>query len=138
MTPIYSSFWSRVGASIIDSIILVAPTQPILLLVYGKEYWSSDAIIHGPIDFVLTWILPAIYYITLWHLFQATLGKKALKQKVVDAETLQPASLGQLIGRYLGYIPSVLCLGLGLIWVAFDKKKQGWHDKLAGTLVIEK
>jgi len=25
---------------------------------------------------------------------------------------------------------------LGLVWVAFDRRKQGWHDKLAGTVVI--
>ena len=138
MNPAYSGFWARVGAALIDTIILAIPTQPLLLMAYGTEYWTSDKFIHGPVDFLLSWILPAVYLVGMWHVYQATLGKKALKQIIVDSETLKPATLGQLIGRYLGYIPSVLCFGLGILWVAFDKKKQGWHDKLAGTVVIEK
>ena len=47
-----------------------------------------------------------------------------------------PPSTGQLIGRYLGYYVSMIPLCLGLIWVAFDARKQGWHDKLAGTVVV--
>jgi uncharacterized RDD family membrane protein YckC len=42
------------------------------------------------------------------------------------------------VGRYFAYFLSTIPLGLGLIWVAFDKRKQGWHDKLAGTVVIKK
>ena len=138
MNTKYSSFWSRVGATIVDIIVLAVPTQPLLWLAYGKGYYTSAELIQGPLDFVLTWILPAIYYIGMWVMFQATLGKKALGQIIVDSDTLEPASIGQLIGRYLAYIPYVLCFGLGLIWVALDKRNQGWHDKLAGTLVIEK
>ena len=43
---------------------------------------------------------------------------------------------GQLIGRYLGYYVSILPMMLGIIGVGFDARKQGWHDKLAGTVVI--
>ena len=45
-------------------------------------------------------------------------------------------SVGQSIGRYLAYFLSTLPFGLGLLWVAWDPKKQGWHDKLAGTVVV--
>jgi len=45
-------------------------------------------------------------------------------------------SLGQAIGRYFAYIPAMLAFCLGLIRVGIDKRKQGWHDKLAGTAVI--
>jgi uncharacterized RDD family membrane protein YckC len=41
-----------------------------------------------------------------------------------------------LIGRYLGYYDSTIPFLLGLMWVGIDKRKQGWHDKLAGTVVI--
>ncbi len=56
--------------------------------------------------------------------------------RVVDAKSFGKPSTGQLIGRYLGYYLSILGLGLGFFWIMWDKRKQGWHDKLAGTLVI--
>jgi uncharacterized RDD family membrane protein YckC len=55
---------------------------------------------------------------------------------VVDAATGNPLTTGQAIGRYFGYFVSAIPFGLGLIWVAFDSKKQGWHDKMAGTVVV--
>jgi uncharacterized RDD family membrane protein YckC len=58
------------------------------------------------------------------------------KARIVDAESGGPLTTGQSIGRYLGYYVSLLGLGLGFVWVAFDARKQGWHDKLAGTVVI--
>jgi uncharacterized RDD family membrane protein YckC len=59
-----------------------------------------------------------------------------MKLKIIDAHSGGPASTGQLIGRYLGYYVATIPLALGLVWVAFDERKQGWHDKLAGTLVV--
>ena len=59
------------------------------------------------------------------------------KLSIVDAKTGQKASNRQLIGRYLAYCISIIPLGLGLIWVGIDQRKQGWHDKLSGTLVIK-
>jgi len=37
----------------------------------------------------------------------------------------------------VGYLISALIFYLGFIWIAFDRKKQGWHDKIAGTCVIK-
>ncbi len=59
-----------------------------------------------------------------------------LSLRVVDATTGNTLSVGQSLGRYLGYYVSTIPLLIGLIWVAFDSKKQGWHDKLAGTVVV--
>jgi uncharacterized RDD family membrane protein YckC len=60
----------------------------------------------------------------------------ALRLRVVDARTGQAITTGKAIGRYLGYYVSALPLLLGFIWVGIDKRKQGFHDKLAGTVVI--
>jgi len=65
-----------------------------------------------------------------------TPGKIAIGARIVDARTGAKPSTGQLIGRYFGYYVSTIPLFLGLIWVAFDSRKQGWHDKLAGTVVV--
>ena len=58
------------------------------------------------------------------------------KSVIVDVNTLSAPSTAQNIIRYLGYFISFLPLGLGFLWIAFDERKQGWHDKLAGTVVI--
>ena len=58
--------------------------------------------------------------------------------KIVNAGNGERLSAGQSIGRYFAYIPAMLVLMIGIIWVVFDKRKQGWHDKLAGTVVIRK
>lgn len=71
-----------------------------------------------------------------WVYRSATPGKMILRMKIVDAKTGGAPSKAQLIGRYFGYFLSTLPLGLGFLWIYYDKKKQGWHDKLAGTVVI--
>lgn len=135
---VYIGFWLRVAASIIDSIIIMAITMPILLAIYGKEYIFGDSFIHGFADFMISYVFPAIAVILFWMYKSATPGKMAVGAEIVDAKTFGKPSKGQLIGRYLGYYVSMIPLMLGIIWVAFDARKQGWHDKLAGTVVIQK
>jgi uncharacterized RDD family membrane protein YckC len=74
--------------------------------------------------------------IWFWTQKQATPGKAVLSLRVLDAESGKNLSIGQSIGRYLGYFVSVIPLGLGLLWVGLDSRKQGWHDKLAHTVVV--
>ena len=75
--------------------------------------------------------------IVFWIYRSATPGKMILGIKIVDMKTGNPPSPSQSITRYLGYYVSMIPLMLGIIWVAFDEKKQGWHDKLAGTVVVK-
>jgi uncharacterized RDD family membrane protein YckC len=83
-------------------------------------------------------VLPAVAIVLFWLYRQATPGKMAVSARVVDAKTGGPLGVGQSIVRYLGYFVSTIPFCLGLLWVAFDARKQGWHDKLAGTVVIRK
>lgn len=132
----YVGFWPRVGASIIDTILMLVIVAPLLTWIYGAKYWVTERYIVGPADVLLNWVLPAIAVILFWIYRQATPGKMAIHARIVDAKTGGKPSTGQLIGRYLGYYVSVIPLMLGIIWVGIDKRKQGWHDKLAGTLVV--
>ena len=132
----YTGFWPRVGASLIDTIIILAITYPILISIYGWEYFEGTDIFAGFADFILSFVFPMIAVIIYWLYRQATPGKIAISAKIVDAKTGEKPSLQQYITRYFGYILAFLPLGLGIFWVAWDKKKQGWHDKLAGTVVI--
>jgi uncharacterized RDD family membrane protein YckC len=60
----------------------------------------------------------------------------AISARIVDAKTGGKPSSGQLIARYLGYFVATLPFLLGFFWVAFDPRKQGWHDKLAHSVVV--
>ncbi|QBB72012.1 RDD family protein [Pseudolysobacter antarcticus] len=134
----YVGFWPRVGASILDTIILMLITGPLLIAIYGWSYFTaqSKSLIAGPADFLISWVFPAIAVILFWSYRQATPGKMVIAARVVDAETGRSLSIAQSIGRYLAYFVAMLPLFLGVIWIAFDPKKQGWHDKLAGTVVV--
>lgn len=134
----YAGFWVRVAASIIDTILLMFIMYPLLIIVYGWKYFDSGrhGFIAGPADFLISWVLPAVAVILFWIHRDATPGKMAFSLSVVDADTGASMSLGQGIGRYFAYFVSTIPLGMGLIWVAFDKRKQGWHDKLACTVVV--
>ena len=132
----YAGFWARTGACIVDGILFTLVSLPLLMMIYGTGYFSSDKLIQGPADLAINFFLPAILTVVLWRRLQATPGKMALKLRVLDAESGNTASVRQCIGRYLGYVVSTLPLGLGFFWAAFDRRKQGWHDKLAGTVVV--
>ena len=133
----YAGFWIRVGASLIDVALLLMVTLPLTLMIYGSEaVWNSEEIILGPADFLINYSLPFFATIIFWMYKSATPGKMILKLKILDEKTGNKLTIGQSIGRYLAYFPATIVLLLGIFWVAWDKKKQGWHDKIAGTVVI--
>lgn len=132
----YVGFWLRVGASLIDTVLVAMICWSVLTVVYGREYWHSDSLIMGPADFLLSWVMPAVAIVLFWIYRQATPGKMAIGARIVDAETGEAPSAGRLIVRYLGYFVSTIPFCLGLLWVAFDPRKQGWHDKMARTVVV--
>lgn len=135
--PIYVGFWARVGASLIDTIIIMVVSAPLLVVVYGWDYFNSQQFLHGGWDFFVSYVFPAILVILFWAYRAATPGKMAVSAKIVDAKTGGQPSMKQWIIRYIGYFVSTMVLLLGFIWVAFDKRKQGWHDKMAGTVVVK-
>jgi uncharacterized RDD family membrane protein YckC len=134
----YVGFWPRVGATVIDSVLLVAITLPLLVMIYGAPYLQSDRFIQGPADFLISWVLPAVLYIWLWVRTGQTPGKMAIGARVVDARTGRGISIERAVARYIGYYASLIPLGIGYAWVGFDPKKQGWHDHIAGTVVVRK
>jgi len=132
----YAGFWIRAGASVIDALLFMIVLLPLMFFIYGEEYFTSEDLVVGAADLILNYILPIVIIIWFWLRFQATPGKMATKLTILDASTGGPMNFRQAIIRYIGYIISTLPLGLGYIWVGFDKRKQGWHDKLANTVVI--
>jgi uncharacterized RDD family membrane protein YckC len=134
--PRYVGFWMRVFASLIDTLILVVFIGLVAFAVYGMQYVRLSS--EGKtlmFDLLVQGLLPALAVIVFWRYRGATPGKMLISAKIVDAQTLGTPSTGQLVGRYFAYIVSCIFM-LGFIWIAFDRRKQGWHDKLAGTVVI--
>jgi uncharacterized RDD family membrane protein YckC len=132
----YVGFWLRVVAAIIDTVLISVIIFPILWAVYGPGYFASDRLIQGPVDFLVSWVLPAVALVLFWIARQATPGKMAIGARIVDAATGGKPGTAQLVLRYLGYYVSMIPCFIGIFWVAFDRRKQGWHDKIARTVVV--
>ncbi len=133
---LYVGFWPRLGAVIIDQIIVTIITLPILLLVYGMAYFTKTTFVAGPLDVVISYVFPFVWVLAFWTYRQATPGKMVVGAKIISAKTGGKPTTGQLVGRYFAYILSTLPLLLGFLWAAWDPKKQTWHDKLAGTYIV--
>jgi uncharacterized RDD family membrane protein YckC len=85
---------------------------------------------------VMANLIGALVVLLFWVERQATPGKMVLGLRIVDAVTGETPTMGRLTLRYVGYLVAALPLGLGYLWALWDKQKQGWHDKMAGTVVV--
>ncbi|WP_151448220.1 RDD family protein [Lacisediminimonas profundi] len=132
----YVGFWLRVWASIIDSVLLLLVLLPVLYGLYGSERLAQGVVMEGTPGFLLGYVLPAVVILWFWSSKHATPGKMAIGARIVDARTGANPTLKQHVIRYLGYFLSTFFLCIGFLWAGFDRRKQGWHDKLAGTVVV--
>lgn len=132
----YAGFWVRVAATIIDSVLIRIVITPLFLLLGEQSFGASDSLIPSGWDLTLNYFFPALAIILFWIYKSSTPGKMVFKLKIVDAKTGGRPTTRQLVGRYFAYYISILPFMLGFAWVAIDNRKQGWHDKLAGTLVV--
>ena len=136
----YGGFWRRFWAYMLDGIVLGF----VMMLVTGTaigiiQYISPD--IDDPVkallipQLVANVIVQAFYFIYFHAVTGQTVGKLALGLKVVtrDGNTI---GFARATVRYFGSFINLLCAGLGFAWIAFDRRKQGWHDKMAGSFVV--
>ncbi len=127
----YGSFWRRLGAWFIDYIIFGIITF-ISILPFSAAGTS------GAPWLMLWFILIFAYFIGFWIWRGQTLGKIALGVKIVQTDG-KPIGLGKALLRFfIGYPISSIILCLGFLWIAFDERKQGIHDKITNTYVITK
>jgi len=128
----YAGFWIRFVALIIDGIILGIVAR--IFFGSGSAGIEAGTMSVGYDGWQM--IIPILYTILFWKYFAATPGKMALGLKIVQ-ENGQNLEWKHALLRYVGYLVSGFVLCLGFIWAAFDKKKQGWHDKIAKTIVVK-
>jgi hypothetical protein len=122
-TPLLTSgisvdFWRRLGANLID-----------LVIIYSLLQFTGIARILVP-----GWVL---YRFGMYVWRSATLGEIVLNLRV---EKLAGGGLigdyGTALVRALSSLLSLLPLGLGFFWILFDPQRQAWHDKISGSIVI--
>lgn len=152
----YAGFWIRLFAYIIDSLLLLILFA--IPMIFFKNRFAPEKVIERieigdmsmllNISFFLVTILIVIifsigYYIVSWSKWGKTLGMKILGIKVVDRDgkniSMGKAFLRWLMGYFLpGIIPYIgilFYIALGIM-IGIDDKKQGWHDKVAGSFVV--
>lgn len=140
----YVGFWARFVAYFLDSILLYFFIAAIFFAYFSfsnVDLFSGDLSTFEESNFmfvsIISNLLPMILILAFWRYRGATPGKMAFSAKIVDAQTGEPPSTGRLVVRFFAYIISALPFCLGFLWIAFDKRKQAWHDKLARTVVIK-
>jgi uncharacterized RDD family membrane protein YckC len=128
----YAGFWIRFGAAFIDGLITGA-AGVIILFATGGSFENQNPL-NNLINIIIGWLYAAAMESSDR---QATLGKMAVGIKVTDMNG-ERISFGKATGRHFAKIISAIILLIGYIMAAFDSKKQALHDKMAGTLVLNK
>lgn len=148
----YAGFWRRLGAYLIDGIVvgIIMKISTSVMMIPLSRYFSSIYMSNNPqqlegmapslmiilvTSMLVGMSLQALYFILMWGYKGATLGKMALKIKIVTTGG-SDISYGSAFLRYIGTIISGIPLCLGYLWMLWDDKKQTWHDKIASTCVI--
>ena len=119
-----AGFWIRVGASLLDAIMVAV----LFGMLNGVFSWFFH--VSGSFPF---WF--AVYNVSMWSTKGTTIGGIICGLKVVRLDD-RPIDWGVAIVRGLAAFLSLVVAGLGFIWVAFDDDKQSWHDKIAGTTIV--
>ena len=147
----FAGFWRRLGAYTVDCtiiffIFIILASIASLAFFSGAISGNSKNFITDLADparfssiMILTWLFFIFFNIAYFTYFHGTTGRTPGKMlfglQVVSTDgTL--ISFGIAFLRAIGYLVSGALFNLGFIWIAFDKRKQGWHDKIAGTVVI--
>lgn len=128
----YAGFWIRLGASIIDLIILSIILYAIFKLIIFMVPSSIFIIIFS----FVAWLIEIVYVVAFWVWRGQTPGKMITGIKIIRTDS-SPIDWQYSLLRYIGCIISAIIIFIGFIWIAFDSRKQGIHDKIADTYVVK-
>ena len=133
----YAGAWRRFGALLID-LFLVAT-----IIGFGILAWITvtQETPEWGARFVNVWVtgtltIAVLLKIVLDAELKGTPGLHLVDCLLVDVHTGNAITLGQSVKRTLGTLLAILPALLGLAWMIWDKRKQGWHDKLGGAIVV--
>ena len=136
---IYEGFPRRLLAGLVDLMLALA----VMLLGVATEERppSTSALIavlaglsdHGP------WVLAMIFsaQTLFWRFLAATPGMLLVGCQVLRVKSGRRLSLLQCLARGVGLWLGLACLGVGVLWSIWDRRHQGLHDKLVGSMVVK-
>lgn len=132
----YAGFWVRFLAILIDGILL-GIVSAAFTPVWGPQITTtgSNFEVNAQANAIGS-LVGLIYFAAFWSWRGQTIGMMPFNMKVVGVADGKNIDFFRGLLRYVGVIISIIPLFLGLIWAAFDSRKQGWHDKIASTVVI--
>jgi len=135
----FAGFWRRFGAFAIDAVSLLVITAAVVP--WEQQPHSGGASLSlpspdNPASLGVLFAFSLAYFVASWSWHGQTPGMMALSIRVIRPDATAVAFSTALV-RYLAGVLCLVPIGLGFIWIAFDRHKQGWHDKLADTVVIK-
>ena len=130
----YGGFWRRFAANFLDGIILGMAYKLVHAVLLTIASLTGTAY-PGFSDWMLSTIIFWTYMIWFKGYKGATPGYNVFGIRIISINGTQ-ISIKQIIVRTIASFFSAIPLGLGYIWIAVDANRQAWHDKIAGTYVI--
>jgi uncharacterized RDD family membrane protein YckC len=137
----YATWLSRVGAYLLDVLILVLPLIVFFAIIFAVDPGDTSAAWSALLlAYLASLVLPFIYFTVLHGNERGqTYGKRAAGIRVVDERTGESIGYGRAFGRYgiivvFGLI--LIPLLLDYLWPLWDRKSQAWHDKVVGSVVV--
>jgi len=125
---VFGGFWIRLVAFLIDASLIGI----VEALVYTNLGISMAGV------YVISSIVPIVYFIGFWSTTGQTIGMMPFRLRVVRNSDGGRLGFGGALLRLVGLAIGCLPLYVGVIWVAFDSRKRGWHDHFASSVVIRR
>ena len=132
----YAGFWVRFVAILLDAIVLGVISAALTPIVGSQVTITGNQFTVNYTANAYSTLIGLVYFVGLWSWRGQTIGMIPFGMQVVGVADGKKIDLLRAVLRYVGLIISIIPLFLGLIWAAFDSRKQGWHDKIASTVVI--
>ena len=120
-----ANFWERMGAALLDIVVVGV----LMAIIHSLPPLQSMR--PPPLGFLVA----LTYFAGMWAWRGTTIGGIVFNLKVVRLDG-QPVTLSVVLVRGLVSVLSVIVLFLGFLWMIWDRDKQTWHDKVAGTVVV--
>ncbi len=132
--------WQRVLAYAIDNFILNAVF--VILFQLGRVDIINNATSQQEAQtMVIFYVLIALAIYLGYQIISGAYGGQTFGKIIVGIRVIrqngQPLRLSDATLRAFGYLLSNMSIWAGFLWALMDEKRQGWHDKIAKTLVIK-